>query len=658
MFKKLLFLAALLAATPAAAQNTTCATRPIGDNSNACASTAFVNQYIINSLPNPLNIGGNLMTFPSSSATIMYGGFAAGGVLSGTYPNPGMAAGAAAANLGSAGGDLSGSYPGPTVAKVRGLTWKPGATYTNTQVPTWNSTNSDFEPGTPGGNFTGPGTNGIARTMQNKVAEFAVSVADYVGADPTGATDSSAAFISARNQCATMGGGTAPGCRIIIPAGQWLLNSTVNILSDFTDIECLSHASLIVNGQTNASAIMFGTTSLQHNRDGIHHCTFAQASGVTAVAGNIGLSVVNESNFSLDDVQTFPYPGALYDGVVIYEGAAVFVRGLGVQQSLNDGVEILGGLDIHIAQSRSDSNGDNGWLFENDGGIYMSSVTAFNNTSNGYNWYYPGTGVHNANFFTWNIIGDTSGSSNLQIGDLFSSVFTDAWGSTQQSNVVNTVANGITMYSSNVYNIQFIGGETIYNNGSGVHIQNAGGMPTKIGFTGFIFGDLHNPNGQKGAGAGPGYGLEIDNAATLVTVAGGIDEAGANVSGPFLIGALAAPGVSICGVMGYGPCNYLGTVTVGSHILAASTTPTISSCGSSSSVSGSDNFGKIITGTGTLTSCVINFGTVWGVAPACTVSFGGSPVVSPLVSTSASQLTVSGTSVSNLTINYTCGSVQ
>lgn len=41
---------------------------------------------------------------------------AAGGALSGTYPNPTLAAGVAATNLGSAGGDLTGTYPSPTIA--------------------------------------------------------------------------------------------------------------------------------------------------------------------------------------------------------------------------------------------------------------------------------------------------------------------------------------------------------------------------------------------------------------------------------------------------------------------------------------------------------------------------------------------------------------
>lgn len=56
----------------------------------------------------------------ADTADIIVSGDAAGGVLSGTYPNPGMAAGAAAANLGAAGGDLTGTYPSPSLANAGG----------------------------------------------------------------------------------------------------------------------------------------------------------------------------------------------------------------------------------------------------------------------------------------------------------------------------------------------------------------------------------------------------------------------------------------------------------------------------------------------------------------------------------------------------------
>jgi hypothetical protein len=113
------------------------------------------------------------------------------------------------------------------------------------------------------------------------------------------------------------------------------------------------------------------------------------------------------------------------------------------------------------------------------------------------------------------------------------------------------------------------------------------------------------------------------------------------------------------GGLGVAGAGYFGgKLSAGSHILAASTTPTISACGTGSpAVAGSDNFGKISTGGGTLTSCVINFGVAWTTAPACSVSFSAS-TLAVTVATSTTQLTVGATSLTSETIFYTCGSVS
>lgn len=98
-----------------------------------------------------------------------------------------------------------------------------------------------------------------------------------------------------------------------------------------------------------------------------------------------------------------------------------------------------------------------------------------------------------------------------------------------------------------------------------------------------------------------------------------------------------------------------GLLKSNSHLLAASTAPSISACGTGSpSVSGSDNFGSVVAGT-VASSCVINFGTAWGNAPSCNAA-SGTAIASLTVSATTTQLTIGGTALGGDTITWVCGS--
>lgn len=97
-----------------------------------------------------------------------------------------------------------------------------------------------------------------------------------------------------------------------------------------------------------------------------------------------------------------------------------------------------------------------------------------------------------------------------------------------------------------------------------------------------------------------------------------------------------------------------GSALVNGHLLASGTAPTVSSCGSSPSITGGDNFGSVTAGGGVLTTCVINFGQTWGASPRCVAS-SSTAIASLTVAASTTQLTIGGTSLTGDVISWICG---
>ena len=92
------------------------------------------------------------------------------------------------------------------------------------------------------------------------------------------------------------------------------------------------------------------------------------------------------------------------------------------------------------------------------------------------------------------------------------------------------------------------------------------------------------------------------------------------------------------------------------HVLSTGTTPSLSSCGTSPTIVGSDFYGTITPGSQPLTACTVTFAKAYLTAPGCVVTDQTSPATSPIsytLATTGINLTTTGGK-----INYMCSSAS
>lgn len=161
------------------------------------------------------------------------------------------------------------------------------------------------------------------------------------------------------------------------------------------------------------------------------------------------------------------------------------------------------------------------------------------------------------------------------------------------------------------------------------------------------------------AGANAGYTLTTGSGNTFV--GGGAFSAGAGAgvttgSNNTVIGACNGLAATLASniILCDGSGNPRAQYNAGWGFSDAGTSPALTSCGSSPTISGSDFAGTVTMGTGSPTGCVITFAAVKGAAPHCAVTWRATPLASQSYTTSTTAITLTQTATSSNLIDYIC----
>jgi hypothetical protein len=99
--------------------------------------------------------------------------------------------------------------------------------------------------------------------------------------------------------------------------------------------------------------------------------------------------------------------------------------------------------------------------------------------------------------------------------------------------------------------------------------------------------------------------------------------------------------------------SHAGHVSSGGAIPRLGGTPTLGTCGTSPSVTGTDSGGVIQVGSGAIGTCTLTFSVTYATAPSCVVSIN-SVIAVQAQTVSTSALVVTGTSLTSVKIWYAC----
>lgn len=350
-------------------------------------------------------------------------------------------------------------------------------------------------------------------TLEQKARQsIVISPEDFNGYHGDGSSDDHPAFQRAMDYLLARGGGV-----LRIPPKQHLLSQSAIYPGNSLTIRGDSHgASWIINGTADTPAIQMGVSGGIGYRNEVNSLVFGQKSGVTPVLGNCGLLAINQSNISMDRLQTFQFPDRLYDGVVLDKVTQSYLTTFGLQEALNRGLAITNqSLDIYATNGRCDGNGI-GIEWRDVQGMFFSNVSAYGCKQHAYSMVtdFPTSPAQANRYFLFNnLIADTSGSHNWNIRQLSLAILSSCWGATQLSQTANTESDGFFLSGDNVEDITLIAPIAVSNNRHGINLDKCRSViidSARLGSAAFPEdwgGDGAN-NGKGGYGSGLFAGAE------------------------------------------------------------------------------------------------------------------------------------------------------
>lgn len=94
--------------------------------------------------------------------------------------------------------------------------------------------------------------------------------------------------------------------------------------------------------------------------------------------------------------------------------------------------------------------------------------------------------------------------------------------------------------------------------------------------------------------------------------------------------------------------------TSNGHLKTYGTAPTLSTCGTSPSISGNDMSGKVTLGTGGPTGCTLTFANAYGTAPACNINYDGIRLLTVTTTTTTLTFTATAGTIDSTVAMYNC----